>query len=238
VIRVLIADDQELIRAGFRAILESQPDLAVVAEAGTGAEAVDAARRTSPDVALMDIRMPVLDGIAATSRITASGTRTKVLVLTTFDLDGYVYGALRAGASGFLLKNAPRDQLLDAVRIVARGDALFSPTVTRRLVESYVSARAPASVGSPAAALSPRSVMCSVSSHEGCPTPRSPRPCTCRRRRSRRTWPGCSPSSASGTAPRPSCSPSRPGSSDRGRRAEAGLRVTPAPSGSGAAVPS
>jgi DNA-binding NarL/FixJ family response regulator len=156
VIRVLIADDQELIRAGFRAILESQPDLAVVAEAGTGAEAVDAARRTSPDVALMDIRMPVLDGIAATSRITANGTRTKVLVLTTFDLDGYVYGALRAGASGFLLKNAPRDQLLDAVRIVARGDALFSPTVTRRLVENYVSARAPASVDSPAAALSPR----------------------------------------------------------------------------------
>jgi DNA-binding NarL/FixJ family response regulator len=154
-IRVLVADDQELIRAGFRAILESQPDLAVVAEAGTGAEAVDAARRTSPDVALMDIRMPVLDGIVATSRITASGTSTKVLVLTTFDLDGYVYGALRAGASGFLLKNAPRDQLLDAVRIVARGDALFSPTVTRRL-ETYVSARAPASVDSPAAALSPR----------------------------------------------------------------------------------
>jgi DNA-binding NarL/FixJ family response regulator len=155
-IRVLVADDQELIRAGFRAILETQPDIAVVAEAGTGAEAVEAARRTTPDVALMDIRMPVLDGIGATSRITASGARTKVLVLTTFDLDGYVYSALRAGASGFLLKNVPRDQLLDAVRIVARGDALFSPTVTRRLVETYVSARAPVSVDSQVAALSPR----------------------------------------------------------------------------------
>jgi DNA-binding NarL/FixJ family response regulator len=156
VIRVLVADDQELIRAGFRAILETQPDIAVVAEAGTGAEAVEAARRTTPDVALMDIRMPVLDGIGATSRITAADPRTRVLVLTTFDLDGYVYGALRAGASGFLLKNAPRDQLLDAVRIVARGAALFSPTVTRRLVETYVSARAPAPVDSQVATLSPR----------------------------------------------------------------------------------
>ena len=155
-IRVLVADDQELIRAGFRAILETQPDIAVVAEAGTGAEAVEAARRTTPDVALMDIRMPVLDGIAATSRITAADARTRVLVLTTFDLDGYVYGALRAGASGFLLKNIPRDQLLDAVRIVARGDALFAPTVTRRLVETYVSARAPVSVDAQVAALSPR----------------------------------------------------------------------------------
>jgi DNA-binding NarL/FixJ family response regulator len=155
-IRVLVADDQELIRAGFRAILETQPDIRVVAEAGTGAEAVEAARRTTPDVALMDIRMPVLDGIGATNRITAAGARTKVLVLTTFDLDGYVYGALRAGASGFLLKNAPRDQLLDAVRIVARGDALFSPTVTRRLVETYVSARAPLPVDSQVAVLSPR----------------------------------------------------------------------------------
>jgi DNA-binding NarL/FixJ family response regulator len=156
VIRVLVADDQELIRAGFRAILETQPDIAVVAEAGTGAEAVEAARRTTPDVALMDIRMPVLDGIGATSRITAADPRTRVLVLTTFDLDGYVYGALRAGASGFLLKNAPRDQLLDAVRIVARGDALFSPTVTRRLVETYVSARAPVPLDSQVATLSPR----------------------------------------------------------------------------------
>jgi DNA-binding NarL/FixJ family response regulator len=155
-IRVLVADDQELIRAGFRAILETQPDIRVVAEAGTGAEAVEAARRATPDVALMDIRMPVLDGIGATNRITAAGARTKVLVLTTFDLDGYVYGALRAGASGFLLKNAPRDQLLDAVRIVARGDALFSPTVTRRLVETYVSARAPLPVDSQVAVLSPR----------------------------------------------------------------------------------
>lgn len=155
-IRVLIADDQELIRAGFRAILETQPDLTVVAEAGTGAEAVEAARRATPDVALMDIRMPVLDGIAATSRITASGSRTKVLVLTTFDLDGYVYGALRAGASGFLLKNAPRDQLLDAVRVVARGDALFGATVTRRLVETYVSAEAPRSADPAVEALSPR----------------------------------------------------------------------------------
>ena len=154
--RVLIADDQELIRAGFRAILETQPDLTVVAEAGTGAEAVDAVRRTAPDVALMDIRMPVLDGIGATSRITASGARTKVLILTTFDLDDYVYGALRAGASGFLLKNAPRDQLLDAVRIVARGDALFAPTVTRRLVETYVGTQSPRPTDPAVSTLSPR----------------------------------------------------------------------------------
>jgi DNA-binding NarL/FixJ family response regulator len=154
--RILIADDQELIRAGFRAILETQPDFTVVAEAGTGAEAVDAVRRTTPDIALMDIRMPVLDGIAATSRITAGGARTRVLILTTFDLDGYVYGALRAGASGFLLKNAPRDQLLDAVRIVARGDALFAPTVTKRLVETYVGTQAPRPADPAVEALSPR----------------------------------------------------------------------------------
>jgi DNA-binding NarL/FixJ family response regulator len=135
-IRVLIADDQSLVRAGFRLVLENHDDIEVVGEASNGEEAVHSAGRLDPDVVLMDIRMPVLDGIAATRRITA-GHPAKVLVLTTYDLDEYVYDALQAGASGFLLKDTPPAQLADGIRAVASGEALLAPTVTRRLIEEF-----------------------------------------------------------------------------------------------------
>ncbi|MEU9995099.1 response regulator transcription factor [Streptomyces sp. NPDC050848] len=135
-IRVVVADDQELVRSGFSMILDVQPDIEVVAEAGDGAEAVEAVRRHSPDVALLDIRMPRLDGIEACRAISAeSGCRS--VMLTTFDSDAYVYEALHAGASGFLLKDVRRDDLVHAVRVVARGDSLLAPSVARRLVEEY-----------------------------------------------------------------------------------------------------
>ena len=137
-IRVLLADDQALVRGGFRVILESQPDIAVVGEAADGTEAIELARLHKPDVVLMDVRMPRLDGIEATRRLIAGETRTRILMLTTFDLDEYVYEALRAGASGFLLKNSPPAQLAEAVRVVAAGDALLSPEITRRLIVDYV----------------------------------------------------------------------------------------------------
>ena len=135
--RVLIADDQALVRTGFRVMLEAQPDLEVVGEAGDGREAVEAARLLRPHVVLMDIRMPTLDGIDATRRIVRAGSSPRVLIVTTFDLDEYVYEALRAGASGFLLKDAGRDELIHAVRVVAAGEALLSPSVTRRLIEDF-----------------------------------------------------------------------------------------------------
>ncbi len=135
--RVVVADDQELVRIGFRLILEAEPDITVVAEAGDGEQAVRSAVEFAPDVVLMDIRMPTLDGIEATARITAA-TTARVLVLTTFDVDDYVYRALRAGASGFLLKDAQRADLVAAVRVVAAGDALLAPTVTRRLIRDLV----------------------------------------------------------------------------------------------------
>ena len=138
-VRILVADDQELVRAGFAAVLGTQPDFEVVAEAATGREAVDLVRAHRPDVVLMDVRMPDLDGIGATAEICRDArTRSRVLILTTFDLDEYVLGALRAGASGFLLKDAPRDSLYAAVRTVAAGDALLAPSVTRRLIERHV----------------------------------------------------------------------------------------------------
>lgn len=136
-ISVLIADDQALVSAGFRAILEAQDDIEVVAEAADGAEAVELVRVKRPDVALLDVRMPKLDGIQATRRIVADGVPTRVLILTTFDLDEYVYGALNGGASGFLLKDVPRDQLVAGVRAVAGGDALLAPAVTRRMIERF-----------------------------------------------------------------------------------------------------
>jgi DNA-binding NarL/FixJ family response regulator len=156
-LRVLVADDQELVRAGFRLILESS-GFAVVAEAADGAAAVELAAAHRPDVVLMDIRMPVLDGIAATRQLTAAGSGTpKVVILTTFDLDDYVYEALRAGASGFLLKDAPRADLIAAVRVAAAGDALLSPSVTRRLIEAFA-ARPAEALPSPSrlASLTPR----------------------------------------------------------------------------------
>jgi DNA-binding NarL/FixJ family response regulator len=138
-IRVLIADDQAMVRHGFRMIVQGERDMEVVAEAPDGEHAIAATRRFTPDVVLMDIRMPRLDGLAATRAILADGGPSRVLILTTFDLDEYVYDALRAGASGFLLKNAPPEDLVDAIRIVSRGDALLDPAVTRRVIETFAS---------------------------------------------------------------------------------------------------
>lgn len=149
-IRVALADDQELVRTGFRMILESEGDITVVGEAEDGAQAFEIVRRDRPDVVLMDVRMPVLDGIAATARIVAAGLPTRVLVLTTFDLDEVVFEALRAGAAGFLLKTGPADDLVRAVRVVAAGESLLSPSVTRRLIEEFASRPSgapPAAVG-------------------------------------------------------------------------------------------
>jgi DNA-binding NarL/FixJ family response regulator len=139
-IRVLIADDQAMVRQGFGALLAAQPDLVIVGDAANGADAVAAARRLNPDVVLMDVRMPVLDGLAATRQLLGNrldADRPRVLILTTFDLDDYVYEALRAGASGFLLKDAPAADLVHAVRVVAAGDALLAPAVTRRLIAEF-----------------------------------------------------------------------------------------------------
>jgi DNA-binding NarL/FixJ family response regulator len=138
VIRVVVADDQALVRGGFRLILDAQPDIDVVGEAADGVEALERARALRPDVVLMDIRMPALDGLEATRRLLADTDPPRVLMLTTFDLDEYVYDALRAGASGFLLKDVRPEQLADAVRVVAAGDTLLAPTITRRLVEQYL----------------------------------------------------------------------------------------------------
>jgi DNA-binding NarL/FixJ family response regulator len=137
---VLLADDQTLVRAGFRALLDAQPDLEVVGEAADGAQAVELVARRRPDIVLMDIRMPRMDGLEATRRITSDPTlaRTRVVVLTTFELDEYVFGALRAGASGFLLKDIDPPDLLAAVRVVAGGEALLAPRLTRRLIEAFV----------------------------------------------------------------------------------------------------
>jgi DNA-binding NarL/FixJ family response regulator len=136
-IRVLLADDQELLRLGFRMILAQEPDIEVVGEAGNGEEAIALASSCNPDVVLMDVRMPVIDGIEATRRIVSDNPAIRVLVLTTFDLDAYAFGALRVGASGFLLKDVPPDELAAGIRIVASGDAVVSPRVTRRLLDEY-----------------------------------------------------------------------------------------------------
>jgi DNA-binding NarL/FixJ family response regulator len=148
-IRVLIADDQALVRTGFRVILGAEPDLEVIGEAADGREAIEAARTLRPEVVLMDIRMPNLDGIDATRRLVQGDHPPRVLILTTFDLDEYVYDALRAGASGFLLKDAAAEELLHAIRVIAAGEALLSPSITRRLIEDY--ARRPPAREQPAA---------------------------------------------------------------------------------------
>jgi RNA polymerase sigma factor (sigma-70 family) len=134
-IRILVADDQPLVRAGIRRVIETDPTLAVIGEASDGHEAVALAQALRPDVVLMDIRMPILDGIEATRRLVESGTEARIVVLTTFGLDEYVLGALRAGASGFVLKEAPPEEILEAVHVVARGDALIAPAVTRAVIE-------------------------------------------------------------------------------------------------------
>jgi DNA-binding NarL/FixJ family response regulator len=137
-IRVLLVDDQAMVRTGFRLILESEPGIEVVGEAADGREALAAARECQPDVTLMDVQMPVLDGLAATQQmVDDADIETRVVILTTFERDEYIFGALRAGASGFLLKNAPPEDLIDAVRVVAAGNALLAPSVTQRLIEEF-----------------------------------------------------------------------------------------------------
>ena len=156
-IRILIADDQELVRTGFRVILDAEPDITVAGEAADGREAVEAARSRRVDVVVMDIRMPAMDGIEATRRIAANGDGApRILILTTFDLDEYVFEALRAGASGFLLKDAGADELLHAVRVVAAGDALLAPSITRRLIADYASRPAPQEQPQAMSELTPR----------------------------------------------------------------------------------
>ncbi len=148
-IRVVVVDDQQMVRAGFRMVIDSQPDLTVVGEAGDGRAAVDLVRRRRPDVVLMDIRMPELDGLSAAEQIlTDPELSTAVLMLTTFDLNEYVYDALRAGASGFLLKDVPPEQLAAGIRVVAQGDALLAPSITKRLIQEFASA-APAATTPP-----------------------------------------------------------------------------------------
>jgi DNA-binding NarL/FixJ family response regulator len=150
-IGVVVADDQAIVRAGFRLLIDSEPDLTVLGEAADGAEAVAVAKKTAPDVVLMDIRMPVMDGIAATRQLAAGGELPRVLILTTFDLDEHVFASLRAGASGFMLKDRPPEELLSAVRVIAAGDALLAPNVTRRLIRHFV--RHPDPLGMPPQAL-------------------------------------------------------------------------------------
>jgi DNA-binding NarL/FixJ family response regulator len=157
-IRILLADDQELVRSGFRMILDSRPDLEVIAEAANGSEAVALTAELIPDVVLMDVRMPVLDGLAATQRIVAAGGPTRVIVLTTYDVDDAVYAALRAGASGFLLKDARPVDLVEAVRVVARGDALLAPSVTRRLLDRFTATGPAPSNPALLAELTPREI--------------------------------------------------------------------------------
>jgi DNA-binding NarL/FixJ family response regulator len=148
-VKLLLADDQPLLRTGFRMVLGSEPDLDIVGEAGDGAEAVDLARRLLPDVVLMDIRMPRMDGVAATRAIVAARLPVRVLILTTFDLDEYVVGALRAGASGFLAKDVPAEDLVTAIRTVAAGDAVVAPRILRRLLERFAQVLPDPSAGAP-----------------------------------------------------------------------------------------
>jgi DNA-binding NarL/FixJ family response regulator len=155
-IRVVLADDQDLVREGIRMMLDAEEDITVVAEAGDGNEALRAVRELDPDIVLMDVRMPNLDGIEATARVPHTGSRARVLVLTTFDLDEYVYRALKAGASGFLLKDAKREELAAAVRTISNGGALLAPEITRRLIEDYCRRPEPGRLPEAAAALSER----------------------------------------------------------------------------------
>lgn len=152
-ISVVLVDDQMLVRTGFRLILELEPGIRVAGEAADGAHALSLVAETDPDVVLLDIRMPVLDGIETTRRLSAAGSRARVLILTTFDLDEYVYAAMRAGASGFLLKDAPREQLIAAIGVVARGETLLAPAATRRLIERFAALPAPGSAATALAGL-------------------------------------------------------------------------------------
>jgi DNA-binding NarL/FixJ family response regulator len=156
-ITVLVADDQQMVRRGLQVILDAEPDITVIAQAGDGVEAVEAVRRVPPMVALLDIRMPNMDGLEAARKVIALSPDTRVLILTTFDADDYVYEALRAGASGFLLKDAPADQLIAAVRVLAAGDALIDPSITRRLISRFaLAARGPEPIPARLDQLTPR----------------------------------------------------------------------------------
>ena len=155
-VRIVVVDDQDVVRAGFAALLATQPDFAVVGTAADGAAATRLSRELQPDVVLMDVRMPVMDGIEATRRIAAGSDRPRIIMLTTFDLDEHVYDALSAGASGFLLKEVTAEGLFDAVRVVAAGEALLAPTVTRRLIGEFLRARPAARVSAPLGTLTPR----------------------------------------------------------------------------------
>jgi DNA-binding NarL/FixJ family response regulator len=195
-ITVVLADDQALVRRGFRLILETEPDIEVVAEAEDGQQAIDAVRRHRPAVVLMDIQMPGLDGLEATRRILGdAGNQTRVLILTTFERDDYVFEALQVGASGFLLKTAPPEDLLTAVRVVARGEALLSPSVTRRVIQEVTrhQRRAPRARRTWTASPS-GSWRCCGCWPRACPTPRSPPSSTSARRPSRPTPPVSCPS--------------------------------------------
>jgi DNA-binding NarL/FixJ family response regulator len=151
VISVLIVDDQDLVREGLRMLLEAEPDLRVVGEAGNGSQALAQVRRLDPDVVLMDVRMPELDGVEATARLVRGGCRARILMLTTFNLDEYVYRAMKAGASGFLLKDASREQLTGAVRTVSAGESLLAPAITRRLIDDFCRGPAPGAAAAGAA---------------------------------------------------------------------------------------
>jgi DNA-binding NarL/FixJ family response regulator len=155
-VRVLVVDDQTVVRAGFAAIVDAEPDLTVVGQAGDGASAVTLAAELDPDVVLMDIRMPGLDGLSATRLLTATSDRPRVLVLTTFDLDEYVYEALRSGASGFLLKDAQAEDLLTAIRVIAAGESMLAPTVTRRLIQAFAAGAPITNTAESLASLTPR----------------------------------------------------------------------------------
>ena len=155
-VRVLIADDQALVRAGFRKLLDSEPGIEVVGEAANGLEVLEAARRFTIDVVLMDIRMPKLDGLEATRRLAATNGRTRVVILTTFDLDEYVFEALKLGASGFLLKDSPPDQLISAIHVAANGEAFLAPSITRRLIEEFAHRPTPSEAPTGLAELTPR----------------------------------------------------------------------------------
>ena len=157
-VRIIVADDQQVVRAGFAALLDTQPDFGVVGTACDGAEAVQLCRELRPDVVLMDVRMPGMDGIEATRQLAVGPSGPRILILTTFDLDDYVYDALRAGASGFLLKDVTAERLFDAVRVIAVGDALLAPTITRRLIGEFTRLRPKSATAAPAAlaSLTPR----------------------------------------------------------------------------------
>jgi DNA-binding NarL/FixJ family response regulator len=173
VISVLIVDDQDLVREGLRMLLEAEPDLCVAGEAGNGSQALAQARRLDPDVVLMDVRMPEVDGIEATAQLARGGCRARILMLTTFNLDEYVYRAMKAGASGFLLKDASREQLAAAVRIMSAGHALLAPAITRRLIEDFCRGPAPgAAAASATGRLTERELQVVRLVAQGCRMPR------------------------------------------------------------------